>query len=133
MLVQPRGRTPIYSCSGSMKSLFEFQIKLLSSWNRIFSAERGFVAVHTDGKKGYSLSNWPELEAKELNPEDGIIVRVNKNTEYRMDQEDNEDYYNKMVTEFEKMKDWKDGVTKALWIVFTSLVGIVGYIISGVM
>jgi hypothetical protein len=38
-----------------------------------------------------------------------------------------------MVTEFEKMKDWKDGVTKALWIVFTSLVGIVGYIISGVM
>ena len=72
MLVQPRGRTPIYSCSGSMKSLFEFQIKLLSSWNRIFSAERGFVAVHTDGKKGYSLSNWPELEAKELNPEDGI-------------------------------------------------------------
>jgi hypothetical protein len=68
-----------------------------------------------------------------LNPEDGIIVRVNKNTEYRMDQEDNEDYYNKMVTEFEKMKDWKDGVTKALWIVFTSLVGIVGYIISGVM
>ena len=68
-----------------------------------------------------------------LNPEDGIIVRVNKNTEYRMDQEDNEDYYNKMVTDFEKMKDWKDGVTKALWIVFTSLVGIVGYIISGVM
>ena len=68
-----------------------------------------------------------------LNPEDGIIVRVNKNTEYRIDQEDNEDYYNKMVTEFEKMKDWKDGVTKALWIVFTSLVGIVGYIISGVM
>jgi hypothetical protein len=68
-----------------------------------------------------------------LNPEDGIIVRVNKNTEYRMDQEDNEDYYNKMVTEFEKMKDWKEGVTKALWIVFTSLVGIVGYILSSVM
>lgn len=68
-----------------------------------------------------------------LNPEDGIIVRVNKNTEYRMDQEDNEDYYNKMVTEFEKMKDWKDGVTKALWIVFTALIGIVGYIFSAVM
>jgi len=68
-----------------------------------------------------------------LNPEDGIIVRVNKNTEYRMDQEDNEDYYNKMVTEFEKMKDWKDGVTKALWIVFTALIGIVGYIFSSVM
>lgn len=68
-----------------------------------------------------------------LNPEDGIIVRVNKNTEHRKDAEDRQDYYDKIITEFEKMKDWKDGVTKALWIVFTSLVGIVGYILSGVM
>ena len=29
------------------------------------------MAVQVDGKKGYSLSNWPQLEAKELNPEDG--------------------------------------------------------------
>ena len=68
-----------------------------------------------------------------LNPEDGIIVRVNKNTEHRKDAEDRQDYYDKIITEFEKMKDWKDGVTKALWIVFTSLVGIVGYILSGAM
>ena len=68
-----------------------------------------------------------------LNPEDGIIVRVNKNTEYRREREDMQDYYDKIVIDFEKMKDWKDGVTKALWIVFTSLVGIIGYIISGVM
>ena len=68
-----------------------------------------------------------------LNPEDGIIVRVNKNTEYRREREDRQEYYDKIITDFEKMKDWKDGVTKALWIVFTSLVGIVGYILSGVM
>jgi len=40
-----------------------------------------------------------------LNPEDGIIVRVNKNTEYRRDREDKQEYYDKIVTEFEKMKD----------------------------
>jgi hypothetical protein len=68
-----------------------------------------------------------------LNPEDGIIVRVNKNTEYRREREDMQDYYDKIVIDFEKMKDWKEGVTKALWIVFTSLVGIIGYILSGVM
>jgi len=68
-----------------------------------------------------------------LNPEDGIIVRVNKNTEYRREREDMQDYYDKIVIDFEKMKDWKDGVTKALWIVFTSLVGIIGWILSGVM
>jgi hypothetical protein len=68
-----------------------------------------------------------------LNPEDGIIVRVNKNSEWRIQREEKQKYYDRIVTEFEKMKDWKDGVTKALWIVFTSLVGIVGYIISSVM
>jgi DNA-binding protein H-NS len=68
-----------------------------------------------------------------LNPEDGIIVRVNKNSEWRKDREEKQKYYDRIVTEFEKMKDWKDGVTKALWIVFTALVGIIGYILSGVM
>jgi len=68
-----------------------------------------------------------------LNPEDGIIVRVNKNTEFRYDREEKMPYYDNIVTEFEKMKDWKDGVTKALWIVFTSLIGVIGYILSTVM
>ena len=68
-----------------------------------------------------------------LNPEDGIIVRVNKNTDWRHDREHKQEYYDKIVTDFEKMKDWKESVTKALWIVFTALVGIVGYILSGVM
>lgn len=68
-----------------------------------------------------------------LNPEDGIIVRVNKNSEWRKDREEKQKYYDKIVTDFEKMKDWKESVTKALWIVFTALVGIVGYILSGVM
>jgi hypothetical protein len=68
-----------------------------------------------------------------LNPEDGIIVRVNKNSEWRIQREEKQKYYDRIVTEFEKMKDWKDGVTKALWIVFTALIGILGYIFSSVM
>ena len=68
-----------------------------------------------------------------LNPEDGIIVRVNKNSDWRKEREEKQKYYDKIVTEFEKMKDWKDGVTKALWIVFTALVGIIGWILSSVM
>lgn len=68
-----------------------------------------------------------------LNPEDGIIVRVNKNSDWRKDREEKQEYYDKIVTEFEKMKDWKEGVTKALWIVFTSLIGVIGYIISTIM
>lgn len=68
-----------------------------------------------------------------LNPEDGIVVRVNKNTSWRHEREERTAYYDRLANDFEKMKDWKDAVTKALWIVFTALVGIVGYILSGVM
>lgn len=68
-----------------------------------------------------------------LNPEDGIIVRVNKNTDWRHEREERQKHYDDILTEFEKMKDWKDSVTKALWIVFTALVGIVGWLLSGIM
>lgn len=68
-----------------------------------------------------------------LNPENGVIVRVNKNTEFRHDREDKQDYYDSILAEFEKIKDWKESVTKALWILFTSLVGVVGYILSTIL
>jgi hypothetical protein len=65
-----------------------------------------------------------------LNPEDGVIVRVNKNTEFRIEREDKQDYYDGILAEFEKLKDWKEGVTKALWILFGAMVGVVGFIIK---
>lgn len=68
-----------------------------------------------------------------LNPEDGIIVRVNKNTDFRYEREEKMPYYDSIVVEFQKMKDWKEGVTKALWIIFSSLIGVIGYILSTVM
>lgn len=65
-----------------------------------------------------------------LNPEDGIIVRVNKNTSFRYDREEKIPYYDSIVLEFQKMKDWKDGVTKALWILFGATISIIGFIIK---
>lgn len=65
-----------------------------------------------------------------LNPEDGVIVRVNKNTDFRYEREDKMPYYDGIVAEFEKLKEWKEGVTKALWILFGTLVGVVGFIIK---
>ncbi|MDB2399755.1 hypothetical protein N9W01_00655 [bacterium] len=65
-----------------------------------------------------------------LNPEDGIIVRVNKNTSFRYDREEKIPYYDNIVLEFQKMKDWKDGVTKALWILFGATISIIGFIIK---
>ena len=65
-----------------------------------------------------------EIKYTLLNPEDGVIVKVNKNTEYRISKQTKIEYYDKIIAEFEKMKDWKEGVTKPLWIIFTALVGL---------
>ena len=51
-----------------------------------------------------------------LDPEDGLIVRVNKNTFWR--KEINAD-------EFKLLLRWKQTVTHAMWIAYTALTGII--------
>ena len=86
-------------------------------------------------KEDYSelKSDMSDIKFTLLNPENGVIVRVNKNTDFRLDREEKQDYYDGILAEFEKIKDWKESVTKALWILFTSLVGVVGYILSTIL
>ena len=60
-----------------------------------------------------------------LNPDDGVIVNTNKNTDFRTMLQSNEKDFQKQMSELDDIKRWKDGVTKALWIIFGSLVAIV--------
>ena len=60
-----------------------------------------------------------------LDPEDGLVVRVNKNTAYRKAKEADEDYYDRIIQEHKELLSWKDGVSRALWIIFTALAGII--------
>lgn len=66
-----------------------------------------------------------DLKKTLLDPNDGVIVNTNKNTDFRLERERKIEYYDNIVLEFQKMQDWKNGVTKALWIVFTVLAGII--------
>lgn len=66
-----------------------------------------------------------DLKHTLLNPEDGVIVKVNKNTEFRLDRE-KKVHYDEQLKELVR---WKAGVNTALWIIFTALVGIVVKII----
>lgn len=70
-----------------------------------------------------------EVEEILSDPNDGIIVKVNKNTEYRIHDRNNNKQKEIITQEFaktcEEMKNWKNGVTKALWILFTAIIGIV--------
>ena len=60
-----------------------------------------------------------------LNPEDGVIVKTNQNTQFRRRMEaGDKDFASKMI-ELEELKRWKEGVTRALWILFTGLAGVI--------
>ena len=59
-----------------------------------------------------------------LDPEDGIVVRVNKNTEFRKRKEESEKSFQSIIDEHKELMSWKSTVTKILWILFTAVAGI---------
>jgi chromosome segregation ATPase len=65
-----------------------------------------------------------ELKRKLLDPEDGVIVKVNQNTRHRLDHERDEKASQELLLEHAELVKWKGNVTKALWIIFSALVGI---------
>lgn len=75
-----------------------------------------------------------ELKLLLLNPENGIIVKTNKNTEFRRQEEKKKEKQMETITslqtEVNKIKDWRSTVSKVLWILFTSIVGLTAHIVS---
>ena len=57
-----------------------------------------------------------EIKEILLDPEDGLVVRVNKNTFWRKELD---------ADEFKVMLRWKQAVTHALWISYSALIGII--------
>ena len=57
-----------------------------------------------------------EIKEILLDPEDGLIVRVNKNTYWRRQLD---------ADEFKALLRWKNAVTHALWISYSTLLGII--------
>ena len=57
-----------------------------------------------------------EIKEVLLDPEDGIIVRVNKNTFWRKEID---------ADEFKALIRWKQSINSALYVVYTRVVGII--------
>ena len=66
-----------------------------------------------------------DLKYTLLNPDNGVIVNTNKNTEFRQDMQAGQKEFNNQMLELEDLKRWKNGVNKALWIIFGSIAAIV--------
>lgn len=65
-----------------------------------------------------------ELKYTLLNPEDGVIVKVNRNTDFRKISEKKLDEYHQLIKDLEDLKGWKQTVIKVLWILFGAVVTI---------
>jgi hypothetical protein len=65
-----------------------------------------------------------------LNPEDGVIVKTNQNTEFRRGMQAGEKEFRDTMLEFEQIKRWQSGATKALWIAFGAIIAIILRILS---
>ena len=66
-----------------------------------------------------------ELKFTLLNPDNGVIDNTNKNTEYRMELQNNEVDFRNKLAEIEDLKKWKESVTRALWIIFGILATVI--------
>ena len=66
-----------------------------------------------------------DLKRTLLNPDNGVIVNTNKNTEFRQDQETRRKEYDTNINELTELKSWKQGVTRALWIIFGILASVI--------
>jgi hypothetical protein len=83
-------------------------------------------SILTLGEDQKSIKEDLEYFKKRLfNPDDGVIVRINKNTDSISRFEDSVDDIPDLKNKIDNLDKWKDGVSKALWIVYTSLVGII--------
>ena len=47
------------------------------------------------------------------------------NTAYRLELEGNEESFKQKLSEIEELKKWKEGVTRALWIIFGILATVI--------
>ena len=51
-----------------------------------------------------------------LDPDNGFVVRVNKNTVFR-------ESHNEIIEEFKELQRWKSTVSKALWGLYAAIIG----------
>lgn len=71
-----------------------------------------------------------ELKKRLLNPYDGAIVEISKNTDFRKEQERNQSSFDKLVDEHKALIQWKSTYTKIFWTIFTAAIGVIGYMIT---
>ena len=78
-------------------------------------------------------SDMSELKRRLLNPYDGAIVEIRKNTEFRNEWITEQKELDKMQEEHRDLLKWKGNFTKIFWTIFTTAVGVMAYMITNIL
>ena len=73
------------------------------------------------------------LKSRLFNPDDGIIVKVNKNTEAIQEFKNYIDLVDDLKGRIEDLEKWKSVVNKTSWFIFTTIGGLLAAFISSVL
>ena len=74
-----------------------------------------------------------DLKRELLNPRTGVVVETIKNTEFREKVEDRGDSGIDLLTEHKELIKWKANINKAFWLMLTTVLGILAFLITGNM
>lgn len=58
------------------------------------------------------------IQKRLFNPDSGVIVEVNKNTEFMKETQPK-------LKEIDTVVSWKGNVTKALWVIYSAIIGVI--------
>jgi hypothetical protein len=69
-----------------------------------------------------------KLHRRLYNPDDGVVVKVNKNTEFRRDlekqREQGKGAFSDRSSDVKQLITWKSSINRAMWIAYSLLLGL---------
>lgn len=71
-----------------------------------------------------------ELKKQLLNPYDGVIVETRKNTDFRIEREEQQKEYDNLIEEHKSLVRWKSNATKFGVALLTALGGIITFFLN---
>jgi len=72
-----------------------------------------------------------EIKEILLDPEDGLVVRINKNTYWRKTLTESDMNFDVIKDDVKELNNFKANVTKAMWIIYTAVSGLIIKLIWG--
>ena len=93
-----------------------------ATYTDIIEKLEGMEVRLPNGELEQIQSDLKDIKEILLDPEDGLVVRVNKNTYWRKQVD---------VDDIKELKNFKSTVTKALWVVYAAVIGLISKILWG--